>query len=424
MNNLTYILHEIIKKTRLDEKTENKIKSVTKDLVNRLRKKIKKDKISATVFIGGSLAKKTIIKKDKYDVDIFIRFDKIYENQNLTQILEKLLSEFSKFSIKKIHGSRDYFQIIVEDNIFEIIPVLKINNPKDSKNVTDLSYFHVNYILKRIKKNKSLPNQIIVTKAFVHASNCYGAESYIKGFSGYSLELLICHYKSFHNFVKAIANLSFKEKLIIDDSKFYSNKKNVLLELNESKISSPIILIDPTFKERNVLAGLSKETLIKFQKICVNFLKKPSLSFFKNIDPASRFKDNNSLRIISIKTSKQKGDIAGTKSKKFYNFLNHMIKKEFVIKDLEFVYDEKENIAYFYYIVDKKPEEIIKGPKIEDKINLDRFKKSHPNSFIKNNVSYAAILHNLNFEDFFNNLIKKDNDILNQMSIKIIKLEK
>ncbi|MBD3252791.1 hypothetical protein GF386_03610, partial [Candidatus Pacearchaeota archaeon] len=54
--------------------------------------------------------------------------------------------------------------------------------------MTDLSYFHVNHILKKIKKNKNLSDEIRLAKKFAYSQNCYGAESYIHGFSGYALE--------------------------------------------------------------------------------------------------------------------------------------------------------------------------------------------------------------------------------------------
>ena len=47
------------------------------------------------------------------------------------------------------------------------------------------------------------------------------------------------------------------------------------MDLNSSKLNSPIIPIDPTYKQRNVLAALSKETFEMFQKSCKEFLENP-----------------------------------------------------------------------------------------------------------------------------------------------------
>ena len=55
-------------------------------------------------------------------------------------------------SFKSIHPN--YIdQTLINGVCIEIIPVLKIKNPQDAENVTDLSYFHVNHVSKCIKKN-------------------------------------------------------------------------------------------------------------------------------------------------------------------------------------------------------------------------------------------------------------------------------
>jgi len=134
-----------------------------------------------------------------------------------------------------------------------------------------------------------------------------------------------------------------EEKIIIDDSKFYK-KNRALVELNESKLISPIILIDPTFKERNALSSLSEETFSKFRKTCELFLDNPNNEFFRKKNILEGFKDFKSLRIVSVITNKQKGDISGTKSKKFFGFFIYQLKREFVVKKL--LYEMEKNIKY------------------------------------------------------------------------------
>jgi tRNA nucleotidyltransferase (CCA-adding enzyme) len=200
-----------------------------------------------------------------------------------------------------------------------------------------LSYAHVKYIKSKIKSKKAI-NEIKLAKAFCYAKKCYGAESYINGFSGYSLELLIYKYKSFLNFVKAIARIG-KEKEIIDIEKKYKNKREILLNLNSSKIKSPIVLIDPTYPRRNALAALSEETFTKFREECRKFIKNPSINDFeiKKIDVEKlknyALKRKNDFIFIEISTAKQEGDIAGSKLIKFYRHLIKEVEKYFNIKN-------------------------------------------------------------------------------------------
>ena len=382
---MTEKIKEVLKKQitliKPSEKEQEKIEKETEKFVGELRKKIKKRKIKAEVFVGGSLAKGTLIKKDKYDIDIFVRFDEKYKDNEISEILEKLVRG------KRVHGSRDYFQTILKGILFEIVPTLKIKKPEEAENVTDLSFFHVNYIKNKIKKNKKLAEDIMLAKSFCYCQNCYGAEGYIRGFSGYALELLVSYYGSFLKFIKAIN----KEKVIIDAKKFYKNEKEVMLELNEAKLQSPIVFVDPTFKERNALSALSLETFEKFKNACRNFWNFPSERFFEkqNTEKNLRKKYKN-LIIIEAKTNKQKGDIAGSKLKKFYEFLTFKLGKSFEIKAREFEYDEKRNIGKMYFVLKQKKQILISGPPINKIENLMNFKKKHKKCFIKQGKAYAC----------------------------------
>jgi tRNA CCA-adding enzyme len=419
MKIIEQVTSEILNDIKPQKEQLDKITRISNEFCKNLDIKLKQKKIIAEVFIGGSLAKKTLVKKDKYDVDIFVRFDKKYDDK-ISGLLEKILPK----NHDKIHGSRDYFQIKEDGVILEIIPVIKIKTPDESKNVTDLSYFHVNYISKKIKQNPRLSDDIILGKAFAFACDCYGAESYINGFSGYAIELLVSHYGSFLKFIKSIADSKDNEKIIIDDLNFYKKKSDILREMNEAKILNPIILIDPTCKDRNALASLSNHTFHKFKEYSIGFLKNPGKEFFQIKDIENEMKKIKELRIIQVKTTKQKGDISGTKSKKFYNFFIREFKKEFIIKTAEFIYDDKENIASFYIVESKKPEETIKGPPVTHLKGLTSFRKAHPDAFIKDEHSYAKIKHDYSFDEYFKIFKKNYSKVIKEMSISDIKLVK
>ena len=78
------------------------------------------------------------------------------------------------------------------------------------------------YVVQGIK-NKSILDEIKIAKAFCYANNCYGAESYVQGFSGYALELLVYYYGGFINFLRAVSKekANNKEKIVIDIEKNY-----------------------------------------------------------------------------------------------------------------------------------------------------------------------------------------------------------
>ncbi|MFQ5531194.1 MAG: nucleotidyltransferase domain-containing protein [Candidatus Nanoarchaeia archaeon] len=394
MKKINSVLNEVIKNISPSEDNIKTIENFLEDFLKKLNKRIKSKGIKANVFVGGSFAKKTAIKKDIHDIDLFLRFERSYRSEEISNITKKLLENIEETEI--IHGSRDYFKIRGSDFFYvEIIPVIKVRNPREAQNITDLSYSHVNYIKRKIK-NKKILDEIKLAKAFCVANHCYGAESYIQGFSGYSLELLIDHYRSFIKFIKAISKHSNKEKLIIDPAKYYKNKKQVLLDINSSKLQSPIILIDPTYKHRNVSAALSLETFKKFQKSCKDFLKNPNLKDFEpkktDLDKIKKDSKKKKLKFVLLEayTNKQVGDIAGSKLLKFYKHLNQELSKSFHVKNKGFNYNQQKAARYFF-IVKPKEEILVKGPKVSDKKHVKAFKKKHKNYFTKKGRIYSKI---------------------------------
>jgi len=418
------ILKEILGKSNPSEEDIKHIKNNVKEFCDKIKKEIKKRKINAEIFVGGSFAKGTVIKKDHYDVDVFLRYDKKYKNEEISSLTEKILGKSKDILV--IHGSRDYFRINYGKNFFiEVIPVKKISNPKEYENITDLSYLHVKYINKKVKSQKML-DEIKIAKAFCYANGCYGAESYIHGFSGYSLELLVYHYKGFMNFVNAMAKIG-KEKEIVDIEKKFKNKKSALMDLNSSKLNSPIILIDPTYKQRNALAALSEETFIKFQKSCIEFIKNPSVKHFevKKVDiikiKADTLKKGQEFIEIEALTNKPQGDVAGSKLLKFYNYLEKEIGKFFIIKNKGFNYTGEQSAKYFF-VIEKKREIIYSGPFTNDEKHSIDFRKEHKDVHEKNNRLYAkeAVLFNINQ---FLDMWKANNaKIIKEMYIDDLKL--
>jgi len=403
MASIIAIKKEVIEKIKPSQTELADIENSAKNFVGLINKELKKKRIDGNAFLGGSIAKNTLIKKEKYDIDLFVRFSKKYENQ-LSSLLHKVLEnilrtkEYNRLKIEEIKGSRLYFQINLSTTerkiplILEIVPVLKINKPEEAKNVTDLSYFHVNYILKQVKKQKNLTDEIRLAKAFCYSADCYGAESYIKGFSGYSLEILVSYYKTFENFVRNVVR--WKDKEIIDPEKKYK-KNDALKEINESKLMSPAIIVDPTFKERNILAALSYETLEKFKLICIKFIKSPSENFFekKGINEEDERKkakkSGANLSVIEIYSDKDKEDIAAAKIIKFSSFLASLAEKSgFKVFGRDLNFSEFSGKLFLIY---KNPsgELIIKGPPENLPDAVKNFKKEHKRTFNKTGFVYA-----------------------------------
>ena len=242
--------------------------------------------------LGGSYAKDTWLPGNR-DIDIFVKFNySKFVNEDISLKLFNILKKKFK-DISVVHGSRDYFHIIVNDLLFEVVPVLDIRNASMAKNVMDVSPLHVNYVKKHLKKK----DDVRKLKALLKANHLYGAESYLQGFSGYVLEILVSYYGSFSKLFKS----KWGESHFLDVGKHYSSKAIALKSLNTSKLGV-LVIIDPVQPDRNVAAAVSVGKYKEF------------VSLLKRFDGSSKF-----FEISSVDVSKLKGyivlDVVGLEGK-------------------------------------------------------------------------------------------------------------
>ncbi|MBI3034778.1 nucleotidyltransferase domain-containing protein [Candidatus Woesearchaeota archaeon] len=385
MKKLKEVLDEALEEMQPDKNYEREIF----EKLNLIIKKINKNQKGVKAILGGSGAKGTWLKT--FDADIFALFDyKKFRDKSgkLPDILEKILRK--KFrNVARLHGSRDYFQIKQSNFTFEIVPILRIQKAGQAGNITDVSPLHSRWV----RKYKKLANDMKLAKQFCQAQNVYGAESYIRGFSGYVCEILTAYYGSFANLIKNAAK--WNSKVVVDAQGYYRGK-DVFKLVNTSKLISPLIVIDPVQKDRNAAAALSVEKFEAFKKAAGEFLRKPSKEFFVRKDLKISFlKDKaNNKELIAVKAGPLSGkiDVVGGKLMKAYEFLkNELHKHDFGIIKTDWEWDKK-NDAIFYFLLDKKPLPKfveIEGPPIKIEQHADSFKKIHKKTFQKGNKIYA-----------------------------------
>ncbi len=377
------VLRVELERIRVSDSEVLALRRVASDLVKKLKEK------GLKAVIGGSMAKGTMIRKEGLqDVDIFVVFDYSEDILNLESVLKKL---DLPGELRKVHGSRDYFHVVFPEVILEVVPVVKNNDPELAENVTDVSLSHVKYIGGEIKKNPELASEIMLAKAFARASRCYGAEGYIRGFSGYSLEILVIHFGGFVKFLKGV-----RRKRVIDPMKYFKGEREIMRELNSSKLNGPVVLVDPTYKYRNVCAGLGLSTFERFLEISQDFLKKPLLKGFErqeiDVVEMKSFADNKKGRflICEFSTERQEGDIAGTKMRKIFSFFARELgRRGQIVLRREFDYSGFGNVAKGYLVVRENLVVERKGPSIGLEKQAEKFCEAKEDVFKRKGFWWA-----------------------------------
>ncbi|KYK26255.1 hypothetical protein AYK26_05605 [Euryarchaeota archaeon SM23-78] len=401
-NKVKIICEKIIKKIRPEKQEFIEVDNIIKK-INTI---LKKNRIKAEGVAGGSYAKGTILKND-FDIDLFVRFALSYKKNDISKMLGQVLKPLK---VELVHGSRDYYQLRKNNLLFEIVPVLKINNYKQVFNVTDMSPLHVDYVKKHLVKKPLLGDEIRLAKQFCKAARVYGAESYIQGFSGHVLDLLIIYYGGFENLLMQAS--VWGSRVIIDPE---NHLRDPLSELNKSKIQSPLIIVDPVQPDRNAAAAVSKEKFEVFKEKAKQLLNKPSEKFFEikklSINELKDKAKNNWLIIAKAKPLKGKDDIVGTKIMKCFEHIEkHLKKNDFTVLEAGWEFDIKESIIYYIINKEKLSDKIVlKGPPVKVKINAKMFKSKHKNVFEKKERLYAEEKREYKTpEKLVKDLIKKD----------------
>lgn len=399
-------IREILEEVLLRISPGKKKAKEVNEFLKRIKSSIKKLKISARAIIGGSFAKGTFLKGD-HDVDIFVLFSTRYKGRGLSAMLGKILKQFHPESV---HGSRDYFRIKNALN-FEIVPVLDIKSPEQAENVTDFSPEHVKWFNKNGKKFRK---DVMLAKKFCKANRIYGAESYINGFSGHVLDILVVYYKGFIPLLRAAGK--WKKKQVVD---FYNRHRGrALFELNKSKIQGNLIVVDPVQPDRNAAAALADDKLKRFVELAGKFLEKPSIDFFTEKKADKGLLKKKGAVVLEVKSLKGKEDVVGAKLLKAFEFVKKGL-EEFRIKEAGWEWDREKDALFWYVPKEKKldREKEWEGPPLMMENRVKEFRKKYRKTFTKKGRIYAvvrrkhttpeALVRNLIRQKYFMEKVKK-----------------
>ncbi|MDE1827774.1 MAG: CCA tRNA nucleotidyltransferase [Candidatus Micrarchaeota archaeon] len=240
----------------------------------RLKKIVPK---GVTLVVAGSIARSTNLKGD-HDIDIFMLFDKKVSHKNL----EKMGIEYAKRMVDKKSGERfelkyaqhPYARLHLDkiDMKIDVVPAYKIDNIEELATAVDRTPLHTKFINKHF--TDKMRDDVRLLKYLLKGHGIYGAEVKVQGFSGYLCELLIYNFGSFNNLLESAVN--FKMPLCISPKDKAAKADKQTFE----KFGSDFVVIDPVDSNRNVAAGVSKESLARFAFIANKFLQNPDIKIF------------------------------------------------------------------------------------------------------------------------------------------------
>ena len=305
---------DIIKKSKqiaipnnIQRKKVDKIANQVFTLVN---KEAEKQKSVVSVHFGGSYAKETWTP-EKIDIDIFVKFKKTTSEKNFETVGKKIgFDSLKKFKPYVRYSEHPFVEADIDGVGVNVVPCYDIKKG-EWKSAADRSTFHTEFMSQRL--TGSMKDDIRILKCFLKINGMYGAEIAKQGLSGYVCEVLIYYLGSFENVLKKIAKL----------------QNNEMIGASPRKFESPMVIIDPIDRNRNLGAAISIQNVTNFILVARNFLKKNSISYFKvGRKAAGSNKLFSNVLFVHFKYKKRSDDIIYGQIKRAATSVESQLNKE------------------------------------------------------------------------------------------------
>jgi tRNA nucleotidyltransferase (CCA-adding enzyme) len=261
----------VLKRVTPKDSERKRIEDLSKRLEEAVASAAEELGVKAKVRVEGSVAKDTWLSQEP-DIDVFMRVSKSISHDSLGDVCLRVARKATKGS-KQVERFADhpYLEAFVEGVRVNIVPCYDVKRG-EWVGPTDRTPFHTEYINEHL--TEPLRSEVRLLKKFMKGVGVYGAEIKVGGFSGYLCELLVLHYKSFLNTVKAFA--LHRQRMVIDIAGFYTDRQEEL----DLLFAEPLVVVDPVDKSRNVASAVRSQRLYSFVAAAQQFLWRPSLGFF------------------------------------------------------------------------------------------------------------------------------------------------
>ena len=358
-----------VSKTAVPSKSQIKSKDlIAKTAFKLVEEETKKFPEVLGIEYGGSYAKGTWLPKDA-DIDIFIKFKKSTSEEKFEKISRRVGFEaLRKFSPYVRYSEHPYVEANIKNTKINVVPFydVKIGQWKSS---ADRSPFHTRFMKKSL--TRKMQNEVRILKQFLKSNRIYGAEIARQGFSGYISEILILNYKTFENVIKQIAEI----------------KENQVIGKTRKKFETPIAIIDPIDKNRNLAAAISEENVGRFVLIARAYQEKPSLEFFRTRKATITKKHWNNVLVVKFAYKARSPDIIWGQIKRANATLSTQLGLAgfHVVRSDSFI-DQKTD-AFLFFLLEET--EI---SKTYQKNGPEYFRKDSSKSFISKNLSSTELM--------------------------------
>ena len=352
-----------------NHRQRKKVDKIAGQVFSLVSNEAEKQKSVVSVHFGGSYAKETWTS-EKIDIDIFVKFKTATTEKNFEKIGRKIgFDSLKKFKPYVRYSEHPFVEANIDGVGVNVVPCYDVKKGA-WKSAADRSTFHTEFMSEKL--SGQMKDDIRILKYFLNINKMYGAEIAKQGFSGYVCEVLVYYLGSFENVLKKMTKL----------------QKNEMIGESPRKFESPMVIIDPIDRNRNLGAAISMDNVTNFILVARNFLKKNSISYFKEKSKLSIPKGfAKNILVIQFIYKKRSDDIIYGQIKRATNSIESQLNKEGfnVLRNDSLAYGE--NIAGLIFLL-----ESITISKNEIRIGPEVFSSDFSSKFININSKKSKLM--------------------------------
>ena len=326
-----------------------KVDKIANQVFSLVNNEAEKQKSVVSVHFGGSYAKETWTP-EKTDIDLFVKFKTTTTEKNFEKIGRKIgFDSLKKFKPYVRYSEHPFVEANIDGVGVNVVPCYDVKKGA-WKSAADRSTFHTEFMSEKL--TGQMKDDIRILKCFLNINEMYGAEIAKQGFSGYVCEVLVYYLGSFENVLKKMTKL----------------QKNEMIGKSPRKFESSMVIIDPIDRNRNLGAAISMDNVTNFILVARNFLKKNSISYFKE---KTREKFTNELNpnslFVHFKYKKRSDDIIYGQIKRATTSVESQLNKEGfnVLRTDALAYDDNQaSLIFLLESLTINKQEVRTGPEV------------------------------------------------------------
>ncbi len=298
MANLTMIRNQILKQLRPTQSENNQVRKTFEKIREAVELTAKKQHLELSfICLEGSAGRKQTHLHNKKELDIFIglppslipgpekppRIIKPVLQKSLKKLVRNVGIKAAKMAgckdIKIAYAEHPYVTTTLDGFIIDLVFCFDLSLKQISESgpltAVDRTPHHSRFVDENLSSTQR--DDVRLLKAFFQTCWVYGDKSPVgrSGFTGFSAEIIIYHWKNISNALKNLENLQFTP---LD----YFGRTNI--ELKHLFPKDPLIIIDPTDSNRNAAASISERAFRYAAYTAAKVLHHPSPKFFLQKD--------------------------------------------------------------------------------------------------------------------------------------------